>query len=110
MARALDVLLVSFYYHPDQTGVAPYSTGLARGLVERGHRVRAVVGYPHYPQWRIADGYTGLRRREVVDGVEVVHVRHPVPRSSTGLAQSYLCYRPPNAEPWCPSCGEVVTA
>lgn len=87
MVGDLDILLVSFYYHPDQTGVAPYSAGLGRGLVERGHRVRAVVGYPHYPQWRIADGYTGLRRREVVDGVEIVHVRHPVPRSSTGIGR-----------------------
>lgn len=87
MASPLEVLLLSFYYQPDQTGVAPYSAGMAQGLVERGHRVRAIVGYPHYPQWRIADGYTGLRRREVVDGVEVVRVRHPVPRSSTGLGR-----------------------
>lgn len=83
----LDVLIVGFYYHPDQTGIAPYTTGLARGLVERGHRVRAIVGYPHYPQWRVADGYHGLRLREVIDGVEVVRVRHPVPRRSNGLGR-----------------------
>lgn len=84
---ALDILLNSFYFHPDRTGCAPYGTGLARGLVERGHRVRVVAGYPHYPQWRVAEGYAGLRRREVVDGVEVTHVRHPVPRRSTGLGR-----------------------
>jgi colanic acid biosynthesis glycosyl transferase WcaI len=83
----LDVLVISFYYAPDETGVAPYSSALARGLVQRGHRVRAIVGYPHYPQWRIAEGYGGLRRRELIEGVEVVRVRHPVPRSSTGLGR-----------------------
>lgn len=83
----LDILIVGFYYHPDQTGIAPYTTGLARGLVERGHRVRAIVGYPHYPQWKVAEGYGGLRMREVIDGVEVVRVRHPVPRRSNGLGR-----------------------
>jgi glycosyltransferase involved in cell wall biosynthesis len=82
-----DILIVGFYYHPDQTGIAPYTTGLARGLVARGHRVRVVVGYPHYPQWKVAEGYRGLRMREVIDGVEVVRVRHPVPRSSNGLGR-----------------------
>lgn len=83
----LDILIVGFYYDPDQTGIAPYTSGLARGLVERGHRVRAIVGYPHYPQWKIAEGYRGLRMREVIDGVNVTRVRHPVPRSSTGLGR-----------------------
>lgn len=83
----LDVLLISISYAPDQVGIAPYTAALARGLVQRGHRVRAIVGYPHYPQWKIAEGYDGLRRHEVIDGVEVVRVRHPVPRNSTGLGR-----------------------
>jgi colanic acid biosynthesis glycosyl transferase WcaI len=86
-SERLDVLVISIYYAPDKTGIAPYTAALARGLVERGHRVRAVVGYPHYPQWKIAEGYRGLRRREIIDGVEVVRVRHPVPRNSTGLGR-----------------------
>lgn len=86
-AGGLDVLLVSFYYEPEPTGIAPYAAGLARGLVERGHRVRAVVGYPHYPQWKIAEGYRGMRMREVIDGVDVTRVRHPVPRTSTGVGR-----------------------
>jgi glycosyltransferase involved in cell wall biosynthesis len=83
----LDILIVGFYYEPEQTGIAPYAAGLARGLVERGHRVRAIVGYPHYPHWKVAEGYGGLRMREVIDGVEITRVRHPVPSSSTGLGR-----------------------
>ncbi|MGH3568967.1 MAG: glycosyltransferase family 4 protein [Pseudonocardia sp.] len=83
----LDVLIVGFYYPPEPIGIAPYTAGLARGLVERGHRVRVIVGYPHYPWWKVAEGYRGLRRREVIDGVEVVRVRHPVPKDSTTLSR-----------------------
>lgn len=83
----LDVLVVSFYYAPDHTGVAPYSAAMAAGLAARGHRVRAIVGYPHYPQWRIVEGYAGLRRHELIDGVDVTRVRHPVPRNSTGAGR-----------------------
>ena len=86
-AGRLDILIVGFYYPPEQTGIAPYTSGLARGLVERGHRVRVIVGYPHYPHWKVAEGYRGLRMREVIDGVEVIRVRHPVPRKSTGLGR-----------------------
>lgn len=83
----LDILIVGFYYEPEQTGIAPYTAGLARGLVERGHRVRVIVGYPHYPHWKVAPGYHGMRLREVIDGVEVTRVRHPVPQRSTGLGR-----------------------
>ncbi|KWX24820.1 glycosyl transferase family 1 [Mycolicibacterium wolinskyi] len=83
----LHILILGLYYQPEPTGIAPYTSGLARGLVERGHRVRAVTGYPHYPQWRITPGYRGLRRHENIDGVDVTRVRHPVPRSSTGIGR-----------------------
>lgn len=83
----LDVLIIGFYYPPEPIGIAPYTAGLARGLIERGHTVRAIVGYPHYPQWKVAEGYRGLRRREVIDGVDVVRVRHPVPADSAALGR-----------------------
>lgn len=82
--RSLDVLVLSMYYAPESSGNAPYATGMAHALAAEGHRVRVVAGYPHYPQWRIADGYGGLRLSEVdAGGVPVTRVRHPVPASPT---------------------------
>jgi colanic acid biosynthesis glycosyl transferase WcaI len=75
----LDVLVVGMHYAPEPSGNAPYTTGMVRGLAAAGHRVRVVTGYPHYPQWKIAEGYRGLRMRERDGDVPITRVRHPVP-------------------------------
>jgi glycosyltransferase involved in cell wall biosynthesis len=76
---ALDVCVVGMHYAPEHTGNAPYTTGMVAALHAAGHRVRVVTGYPHYPAWEVTAGYTGLRRHEILDGVPVTRVRHPVP-------------------------------
>ncbi|KQO97534.1 hypothetical protein ASF30_14000 [Leifsonia sp. Leaf264] len=73
------VTIVGLNYQPEPTGIARYTTGLAHGLVQRGHNVRVISGYPHYPAWRIYDGYSGRTRKEDDDGVALTRVRHPVP-------------------------------
>ncbi|MEJ2866528.1 glycosyltransferase family 4 protein [Actinomycetospora sp. OC33-EN08] len=75
----LDVCVIGMHYAPEHTGNAPYTTGMVAALHAAGHRVRVVTGYPHYPAWEVTEGYTGLRRHEVLDGVPVTRVRHPVP-------------------------------
>ncbi|NMO90430.1 glycosyltransferase family 4 protein [Actinomycetospora sp. TBRC 11914] len=75
----LDVCVVGMHYAPEHTGNAPYTTGMVAALHAAGHRVRVVTGYPHYPAWEVTAGYTGMRRHEVLDGVPVTRVRHPVP-------------------------------
>jgi len=79
MTEALDVLVIGMHYAPESTGNAPYTTGMVRGLAAAGHRVRVITGYPHYPQWRVAEGYEGLRMAEFDGDVPVTRVRHPVP-------------------------------
>jgi glycosyltransferase involved in cell wall biosynthesis len=56
---------------------------MVRALASAGHRVRVITGYPHYPAWKVAQGYSGLRIAELDDGVRVTRVRHPVPSSPT---------------------------
>ncbi len=80
---ALDVLVIGMHYAPETTGNAPYTTGMVRALHDAGHRVRVITGYPHYPQWKVAAGYRGLRRTELDGTVPVTRVRHPVPASPT---------------------------
>jgi glycosyltransferase involved in cell wall biosynthesis len=71
--------VIGLNYAPEPTGIAPYTTAAAKGLTEAGMAVTAITGYPHYPQWRIPEGYPGWRRKDVVDGVPVLRLRHPVP-------------------------------
>ena len=84
---ALRVLILGLNYAPEPTGIAPYTTGMARALARRGHRVRVITGYPHYPQWRIDDRYRGLRTRELDGTIEITRVRHPVPRNPSGFGR-----------------------
>src|SRR5215218_7911528 len=73
------VLIVGLNYVPEPTGIAPYTTGLAEGLVRDGVPVRVLAGFPHYPQWRVHDGYSGRTMRETIGGVPVTRLRHYVP-------------------------------
>jgi colanic acid biosynthesis glycosyl transferase WcaI len=70
--------VIGINYAPEPTGIAPYTTGAADGLTAGGHQVLAITGYPHYPSWRIAAGYTGWQHKEVIHGTRVLRLRHPV--------------------------------
>lgn len=79
------VLIIGLNYAPEHTGIAPYTAGMARGLADAGWDVQVVTGLPHYPQWRVHEGYPKATGEEVVDGVPVHRVRHPVPHDAGQL-------------------------
>ncbi len=74
------------HFAPESTGSAPYNSLLIETLAAAGANVDAVVGVPHYPQWKVQDPRyrRGLRWREIHDSVRVTRVRHAVP-SHPGL-------------------------
>ena len=76
------VTFIGLNYSPEPTGIAVYTAGLAEALADTGHPVTVITGYPHYPQWRIYDGYGGHNRLhgcETIQGVSVARVPHGVP-------------------------------
>ncbi|MFD1715607.1 glycosyltransferase family 4 protein [Amnibacterium flavum] len=104
----LRVTVVGLHFAPEPSGNAPYTTGLVRGLSKRGHRVHAIVGYPHYPQWRVLDGYTGWSMDETLDGASIRRLRHYVPadpsllrrlvmEASFGLRAAFADWKRPDA-------------
>lgn len=84
-ASQIDASVLSLHYPPETTGNAPYVGALASGLVTRGHRVKAFVAHPHYPEWRVRSGYGQWRRTEMIEDVEVHRLWHFVPRPPRGL-------------------------
>jgi colanic acid biosynthesis glycosyl transferase WcaI len=82
-----EVLLTGLNFAPEQTGIAPYTTALARHLASSGMGVTVVTGHPHYPEWRLHPGFEAPRPVEDVDGIELVRVSHPVPSNPTGLSR-----------------------
>ncbi|WP_223941279.1 glycosyltransferase family 4 protein [Arthrobacter sp. StoSoilB22] len=83
----MKALIVGLNYAPEPSGNAPYTTKLSQGLARRGVSVKVLTGYPHYPEWKIADGYTGLSMEENLAGVPVKRLRSSVPRRPNGLSR-----------------------
>lgn len=78
-------LFIGINYAPEPTGISPYTTGMAEGLAERGHRVDVITSYPHYPWWRVPEEHRQLPKRAVVNGVAVTRMRHYIPRRPNSL-------------------------
>lgn len=82
-APAVTVLGVN--YPPEPTGISPYTGAMARGLTRRGYRTHVVTTHPHYPEWRVSPGYGQWSRRELLDGVDALRLRHYVPSRPSGI-------------------------
>lgn len=90
LSSKLRITILGLNYTPEPTGNAPYTTSLAEGLAAAGHLVRVVTGYPHYPEWRVKDGYDGWSQSAVINGVEVKRLRHFVPRTPNSVSRMHM--------------------
>lgn len=87
----MHILVIGINYWPEETSVAPFTTGLCQHLVEAGHQVTVITAFPYYPEWRIRDGYRGrVYSRETIAGVDVRRVLHYVPRKPKSLVERLL--------------------
>jgi colanic acid biosynthesis glycosyl transferase WcaI len=67
-------------YRPEQTGIAPFNTGLCEYLVSRGHEVEMVTTFSYYPSWRKEPADSGRWfRTDRLAGVTVHRCWHHVP-------------------------------
>ncbi|MGU3646434.1 glycosyltransferase [Microbacterium sp. C23T] len=81
--RAPRVLFIGINYAPEPTGIAPYTAGMAQALAGRGWQVGVITTHPHYPWWKIQDGFGGWTRVEKQDRVDVTRLSHYVPHRHT---------------------------
>lgn len=81
-------LVLGLNYPPESTGISNYTGALSRGLVERGHAVRALTAHPHYPDWKLTSGYGQWSRSEQIDGVAVTRLLHYVPQKPDPLPRA----------------------
>ncbi|TFB77227.1 glycosyltransferase WbuB [Cryobacterium flavum] len=87
MLTHLQVAILGLNYPPEQSGISPYTGSLAKGLNSSGFDVTVITAHPHYPTWAVQEGYGQWTRRETIAGVQVVRLRHFVPRSPTGASR-----------------------
>lgn len=73
MSSPTRIVFLAHFYPPEMGGAAARLHGLARWLVEYGHDVTVITGFPNYPSGVIPDQYRGaILRREEMDGVRVI--------------------------------------
>jgi len=87
----MKLLVIGINYFPEQTSVAPFTTGLCEHLVELGHSVLVITAFPYTPYWRIYKEYRGLvYKHEQIRGVDVRRVIHFIPSKPRNLVQRLL--------------------
>jgi colanic acid biosynthesis glycosyl transferase WcaI len=82
------ILIISINYWPEESGIGPYSTGLAEHFAGAGHDVTVLVGMPHYPAWRIDQAYRSRALTEWHHGVRIERRRHYVPSRQSALRRA----------------------
>ncbi len=85
------ILIVTQYFWPENFRI----TDLAIGLKAKGHDITVLTGMPNYPDGKIYEGYSWWKkRREIMDGIEIVRVPLFVRRESKAwqLAFNYLSF------------------
>lgn len=76
----LRVAIVTIYYPPEVSGIAPYAAAWAGALRDAGATVRVITGVPHFPTRDVWPGYRSCWwRDETIDDVRVSRRRHTVP-------------------------------
>ncbi|SAL38750.1 glycosyltransferase WbuB [Caballeronia humi] len=82
----MKILIYGLNYAPELTGTGKYTAEMAEALAALGHDVRVVCAPPYYPEWKVAEGFSGWRgRRETLRGVQLWRAPLWVPRRPSGL-------------------------
>jgi glycosyltransferase involved in cell wall biosynthesis len=72
-AAAVRTLFITQWFDPEPGAIR--GLPLAKWLMQHGHDVEVLTGFPNYPGGKLYPGYQlRVRRREVMDGVPIVRV------------------------------------
>ncbi|MCP1335370.1 WcaI family glycosyltransferase [Futiania mangrovi] len=77
--RRLKLLVHGVNYPPDMLGIAKYTGEMCAWLAARGHEVAVVTAPPHYPAWKVPDGWPKGWHEEWRDGVRTIRCPVHVP-------------------------------
>ena len=87
----LKILLISYNYAPELTGIGKYNMEFCSYLVEEGNRVDVITGFPYYPQWKIAKGYkNSFYAQENIQGVNLTRCPVYIPSKPSGLKRMLM--------------------
>jgi colanic acid biosynthesis glycosyl transferase WcaI len=85
------VILISYNYYPELTGIGKYNTEFCEYLVEKRYEVQVITGYPYYPNWELQKGYkNNWFKKEILNGVEILRCPFYIPKNPTGAKRMLL--------------------
>ncbi len=86
------ILINTINFAPELISTGKYIGEMAEWLAERGHDVRVVTAPPHYPEWKVREGYSPVAfGREFTEGVNIWRCPTWVPARPTGIKRlAYL--------------------
>jgi glycosyltransferase involved in cell wall biosynthesis len=74
------LLIVATNYWPEPTGIAVYTTDLAKTLQTNGYQISVLTSLPHYPWWRVPSEFAFLCEGiSMHNGVNVIRAKHLIP-------------------------------
>jgi colanic acid biosynthesis glycosyl transferase WcaI len=86
----MKIAVLGINYWPDETGIAPFTTGKCEYLASCGHSVTALTGMPYYPAWKIPERYRRrLSIREQKSGVLIVRSWLYVPKRLSSIKRMF---------------------
>ncbi len=84
------ILIHGMNHAPEFTGVGRYTGEIVAHLAAQGHEVCVVTAPPHYPEWRVGNGYsTGRWSRETLDGATVYRCPLYLAREMRGVKRAF---------------------
>lgn len=82
----MKILIYSIYFAPELTGVSKYTAEFVTWLHDQGHEVRVITAPPHYPNWKVFDGYSASHyTHESWGGAQVIRCPLWIPPELSGL-------------------------
>ena len=82
----LNILLISYNYTPELTGIGKYNTEFCEYLAEEGNKADVITGFPYYPNWKLFKGYeNAYYEKEELNGVNVIRCPVYIPAEPSGL-------------------------
>lgn len=83
----MKILVISQYYYPEPFRISD----ICEEMVNNGHEVQVITGYPNYPEGKVYKGYgKGKKINEIINGVRI-HRCFTIPRKS-GIFYRFLNY------------------
>jgi colanic acid biosynthesis glycosyl transferase WcaI len=85
MSQNRTITIITGNYFPEDTAIGLYTTQFAKHLVQKGHHVKVITGFPNYPFWQIYESHKNFPNyfSETIDDIEIIRYKQYIPSKVT---------------------------